>query len=175
MALQSMPFDIGLKGAATRDRAAAQVLFSVSSTERTEPAPRIVVADDCADERDLLALMLQHHGFDVVMADDGDVALEAILAGGADALVSDLQMPRLDGLTLCRTLRSLRAYATLPIVVFTGADSHDPRLMPLHDIEVLRVLGKPTGLREIVPALVEMLATSRRSPTEWRSGATASI
>jgi DNA-binding response OmpR family regulator len=108
----------------------------------------------------MLALMLASRGFDVVVAPDGDAALNAILSDGADGLVSDFQMPGLDGLTLCRILRGLRAYATLPIVIFTGIEDRDPRLLPLRDIDELRILHKPMGLREIAPALIEMIPTN---------------
>ena len=118
---------------------------------------RIVVADDNADLRELIAIMLRSRGFDVVMAADGYAALALILSDGADGLVSDFQMPGLDGLALCRLLRGLRASAALPIVMFTGVAVGDPRLLPLHDINELRILQKPMGLREIAPALIEMI------------------
>jgi CheY-like chemotaxis protein len=118
---------------------------------------RIVVADDNADLRELIAIMLRSRGFDVVMAADGYAALALIVSDGADGLVSDFQMPGLDGLALCRLLRGLRASAALPIVMFTGVAVGDPRLLPLHDINELRILQKPMGLREIAPALIEMI------------------
>jgi CheY-like chemotaxis protein len=121
------------------------------SRSRRAPQPRIVVADDSLEMSRLVALMLGTHGFDVVIAPDGDVALSTILTDGADGLVSDFQMPGLDGLTLCRVLRGLRAYAMLPIVIFTGVEDRDPRLRPLRDIEELRILHKPMGLREKGP------------------------
>jgi DNA-binding response OmpR family regulator len=116
-----------------------------------------VVADDDIDLRELIAIMLRSRGFDVVVAPDGDAALAAILSGGADGLVSDFQMPGLDGLTLCRLLRGLGAYIALPIVMFTGIGVADPRLLPLRDINELRILHKPMGLREIAPTLIEMI------------------
>jgi CheY-like chemotaxis protein len=126
-------------------------------SSRGVPPPRIVVADDDADLRDLIALMLRSRGFDIVAASNGDTALAAILVDGADGLVSDLQMPGIDGLTLCRVLRGVRDYALLPIVVFTGVAENDPCLLPLRDIHEVRILHKPMGLREIAPALLEMI------------------
>ena len=123
-------------------------------------APCIVAADDRVAMRDLVAPMLRNRGFDVVVASDGDAALAVILADGADGLVSDLQMPGLDGLMLCRVLQGLRAYAALPIVLFTGVAEADPRLLPLRHINELRVLHKPMGLREIAPAFMEMIPTT---------------
>jgi DNA-binding response OmpR family regulator len=130
------------------------------SRNRAAPPPRIVVADDSFELCGLIALMLRSRGFDVVVASNGDAALAAILSDGADGLVSDFQMPGLDGLTLCRVLRGLRAYVALPIVIFTGLQDRDPRLVPLRDIGELRILHKPMGLREIAPALIEMIPTN---------------
>lgn len=127
---------------------------------RGAPPPRIVVADDSVDIRELIAIMLRSRGFDVVVAPDGDAALAAILSDGADGLVSDFQMPGLDGLALCRVLRGFRAYTVLPIVMFTGVGVADPRLLPLRDMNELRILYKPMGLREIGPALIEMMPPS---------------
>jgi DNA-binding response OmpR family regulator len=127
------------------------------SRGRGTPPPRVVVADDSLEMCGLVALMLRSRGFDVVAAPDGDAALAAILSDGADGLVSDFQMPGLDGLTLCRVLRSLRASAALPIVIFTGVEDADPRLLPLRDLDEVRILHKPMGLREIAPALIEMM------------------
>jgi CheY-like chemotaxis protein len=124
------------------------------------PPPRIVVADDDIDIRELIAIMLRSRGFDVVVAPDGDAALAAILSDGADGLVSDFQMPGLDGLTLCRVLRGLGPYIALPIVMFTGIGVADPRLLPLRDMNELRILHKPMGLREIGPALTDMIPTT---------------
>lgn len=122
--------------------------------------PRVVVADDTPYMRDLIVLMLQHRGFDVVGVADGDAALAAILGEGADGLVSDLNMPGVDGLMLARVLRALRACAALPIVVFTGVAAEDPRLPALCRMDNLRVLSKPHGLQAIAPALIEMLTAA---------------
>jgi DNA-binding response OmpR family regulator len=121
--------------------------------------PRIVVAEDAEYMRDLLALLLRHQGFDVIAVAGGDAALESILAEGADGLVTDLNMPGLDGLTLTRVLRSLRASAALPIVVFSGVEAGDPRLEALREFSGLRVLNKPMGLHDLAPLLHVMLAT----------------
>jgi CheY-like chemotaxis protein len=134
------------------------------------PPPRIVVAEDSESMRDLLVLMLGHQGFDVVATADGDAALEAIRSEGADGVVSDLNMPNLDGLALCRVLRALRAYQPLPVVIFTGADGEDPRLCQVRDIAAVRVLSKPMGLHDIAAALNEMIA----SGSTGRAAATAS-
>ncbi len=127
---------------------------------REAPPPRIVVADDDVGIRELVAIMLRKRGFDVVLAPDGEAALAVILSDGADGLVSDLQMPGLDGFSLCRVLRGLGAHMALPIVMFTGIGVADPRLLPLRALNDLKILHKPMGLRDIAPALIEMIRTT---------------
>lgn len=131
----------------------------IDREQREAPRPRIVVADDSEDVRDLIALVLRLHGFDAVGAADGEEALGLVLSEGADGLVSDLDMTGFDGLRLCRVLRALRATTALPIVVFTGAGEGDPRLRPLREMAALRILRKPRGLHAIAPALIEMMPT----------------
>ncbi len=79
---------------------------------------RILVAED-----EVLAAMaiedeLQREGYEVVLAPDGHAALEEARAQLPDLLLTDLRMPRLDGIGLIRALRDLAP--TLPVVVMTG-------------------------------------------------------
>jgi DNA-binding response OmpR family regulator len=122
--------------------------------------PRIVVTEDTRYLQDLIGLLLRLQGFETVGAADGEAALEMILSEGADGLVSDLEMPGLDGLRLCRVLRALRASAALPIVVFTGVDEDDVRLSPIREMDAVRILHKPQGLHDIAPALLAMMPTA---------------
>ena len=91
--------------------------------------PMIVVAEDGLAERTMLALLLHHRGFDTVLAADGHEALEAAVVHQPDAVVSDMNMPRLDGLGLCRALRALPDGDIPPIIVWSSVDAHDPRVL----------------------------------------------
>lgn len=145
----------------TRLHSDSAILDTPTIARRREARhPRIVVADDDVDIRELVAIMLRTRGFDVVVAPDGEAALAVILSDGADGLVSDLQMPGLDGFGLCSVLRGLGAYMALPIVLFTGIGVADPLLLPLQAINDLKILHKPMGLRDIAPALIEMIPTT---------------
>jgi two-component system response regulator MprA len=77
--------------------------------------PRILLADDEPSFRSLFEIWLRGAGFDVVLAVDGIDALASIaLEGLPDAVVLDVNMPRLDGVELCRVLRRIRPL--LPVV-----------------------------------------------------------
>jgi two-component system chemotaxis sensor kinase CheA len=66
-------------------------------------------------------VILDHGGYDVRPAADGIEALAIVETGGVDAVVADLQMPRLDGFGLCERLRADPRFMTLPIVLVTSS------------------------------------------------------
>ena len=79
---------------------------------------RILVIDDEASQRDLLAGHLERQGHQVMTAGDGEAGLDILLKSGAEAALVDMRMPRMDGLTFIR--KSLEAYPELAIVVTTA-------------------------------------------------------
>ncbi len=82
--------------------------------------PRILVVDDHPTNLKLLSFVLEARGFEVITARDADEA-RAALDGELPALVlMDIQLPRVDGLTLTRSLRSEERFARLPIVAVTA-------------------------------------------------------
>lgn len=101
---------------------------------RTEPraAPRaasarIVVADDSLTSRTAVKTILELAGYTVVSAVDGEDAWRHIARGGVDAVVTDWQMPRLDGLGLVRRLKADPAHRATPIVLVTSLDAPEDR------------------------------------------------
>jgi len=97
----------------------------------TAPAgPKVVVvADDSVTTRTLERIILESVGYEVRTAADGAQALELVQAGGCDAVVSDVQMPVLDGFALCERLRADTRFRHLPVVLVTafGSDSDRER------------------------------------------------
>ena len=94
-------------------------------------APRILVADDDWLNRDMLEAYLVGSGCEVVTAADGLTALEQARAAPIDLALVDVQMPRLDGLGLCRALKSSPQTRFVPVVVVTALDSEDEKLKAL--------------------------------------------
>ncbi|MDQ1503788.1 MAG: two-component system, chemotaxis family, sensor kinase CheA [Actinomycetota bacterium] len=91
------------------------------------PAPShrrvVVVADDSVTTRTLERVILESAGYEVRTAADGGQALALVQAGGCDAVVSDVQMPVLDGFALCERLRADARYRDLPVVLVTARGS----------------------------------------------------
>jgi excisionase family DNA binding protein len=80
--------------------------------------PRILVVDDEASIRDLLSKTLALAEYDVDLAPDGRTALDRLRIIPYDLLITDLKMPGVDGLTVIREARRLRA--DIPVIIITG-------------------------------------------------------
>jgi len=81
--------------------------------------PRILAVDDSASMRQMVAFALTSAGFDVVEAEDGVVALEKAKKEKFNAVVADVNMPNMDGITLIRHLRQLPDYRFTPLLMLT--------------------------------------------------------
>jgi two-component system response regulator MprA len=119
-------------------------------------AVRILVVDDDRAVRESLRRSLAFNGYSVDLAQDGLEALDLIVSNRPDALVLDVMMPRLDGLEVCRQLRSTGD--DLPILVLTARDSVSERVAGL-DAGADDYLPKPFALEEL---LARMRALLRR-------------
>jgi len=85
--------------------------------------PTILVAEDSADSREMMQVLLETKGYQVVAADDGVRALEEAIRTRPDLLLLDLELPKLDGLSVTRNLRSRPNFKDVPIIIVSG---HDP-------------------------------------------------
>jgi two-component system chemotaxis sensor kinase CheA len=92
-----------------------------------EAPRRVLVADDSLTTRTLERTLLEGAGYEVLTAADGEEALALLRAQGADLLVSDVEMPRLDGIGLTRAVRQSKRFASLPVVLVTGLHSDADR------------------------------------------------
>ncbi len=129
---------------------------------------RILVVDDDRAVRDSLRRSLTFNGYQVELAEDGQAALDAVLASPPDAMVLDLMMPRVDGLEVCRRLRS--AGDALPILVLTARDAVSDRVSGL-DAGADDYLPKPFALEELLARLRALLR--RRTPEQIADGRSA--
>jgi two-component system, chemotaxis family, chemotaxis protein CheY len=83
------------------------------------PSQVILAVDDSASMRQMVRFTLESAGFKVVQAADGVEALDFAKANGVDLVLTDVNMPRMDGITLVRELRSLANYKFTPMLVLT--------------------------------------------------------
>lgn len=94
-------------------------------------AGTVLVADDSITTRSLLRSVLEVGGYDVRTASDGDEALRVLANEAVSLIVSDVRMPRLDGLSLVSRLRADPRTAGIPVVLFSSSDSEEDRRIGL--------------------------------------------
>ncbi|NNJ09314.1 hybrid sensor histidine kinase/response regulator [Chloroflexales bacterium ZM16-3] len=89
--------------------------------------PRLLVCDDSFTTRELIRSILQSAGYEVMAAVDGADALDKLRAEAYDLVVSDVEMPQVDGFQLTARIRSELALHELPVVLITSLSSDDHR------------------------------------------------
>lgn len=83
-------------------------------------AKHILIVDDSKTVRNLVAFIMKKEGFKVTAAEDGLDGLEKLYSGPRiDLIISDINMPRMDGITFIKTVREQDAYRDIPIVVLS--------------------------------------------------------
>jgi two-component system chemotaxis sensor kinase CheA len=88
-----------------------------------EHRKRLIVADDSVTTRGLEKSILEGAGYEVSVAPDGQAAWQMLQAQGADLLVSDVEMPNLDGFDLTATVRGSDRFRDLPVILVTACES----------------------------------------------------
>ncbi len=88
-------------------------------------AKRVLTVDDSASTRAMVSHTLRRAGYEVVEAGDGVEGLERATEQHIDLVVTDQNMPRMDGLTLIKSLRQMPTYREAPILVLTSEPGDD--------------------------------------------------
>lgn len=88
----------------------------------------IMTVDDSPSIRQLVGLTLLQEGHNVIEAEDGVKALSKLQATKADMVITDLNMPNMDGITLISRLRALPAYKYIPIIMLTTESQQDKKM-----------------------------------------------
>jgi two-component system response regulator MprA len=135
------------------------------SSGEGEAAARILIVDDEPAVREALRRSLVFEGYDTQLAADGMAALEQAEAYRPDAIVLDVLMPRMDGLTTARRLRA--AGVMTPILMLTARDTVGDRVTGL-DAGADDYLVKPFELDELLARLRALLRRSSYASTAGR-------
>jgi chemotaxis protein histidine kinase CheA len=110
--------------------AAGSVALPTVAAGRADDAPvarkpRVLVVEDSAGVRELERVILEGAGYDVTTAVDGLDGASRLTGDPADLVVSDVEMPGMDGYTLTRTIRRTRGWEQVPVVIMTSRGSED--------------------------------------------------
>ncbi|WP_028534346.1 hybrid sensor histidine kinase/response regulator [Paludibacterium yongneupense] len=89
--------------------------------------PRILVVDDSLNTREIEKDVLEAHGYHVTLAEDGRDGLYKARNGDFDAILTDVEMPNMDGFTLTTLLREEERYRTVPIIIITSRQKEEDR------------------------------------------------
>lgn len=89
--------------------------FSVAKAK-----PLILVAEDSLDGREMMRTLLSLKGYDVVVAEDGVQAIDLALKNSPDLILVDLELPRLDGISVIRNVRRSSKLSGVPIIIVSG-------------------------------------------------------
>jgi DNA-binding response OmpR family regulator len=128
---------------------------------------RVLLVDDDPALLDVLALAFEEAGHEVLRATDGRAALEAIRTRAPQAVVSDVNMPHVDGFALCRKLRA--EGSAVPVVLLTSRDSEIDEALGL-ELGADDYVTKPFSTRVLLARVTALL---RRE--ELRGGGGASL
>ena len=128
----------------------------------TAPARRrLLVVEDEAAIRELLRLHLSLAGFGIEEIADGTTALERARTDKFDLIVLDVMLPGLDGITLCRAIRSQGVNTPTPILMLTARDTESDKVLGLES-GADDYLTKPFGIREMLARVSAILRRNDR-------------
>ncbi len=150
--------------------------ITVAAAETGGKPARVLVADDNADMRQYLTNLLRTAGYDVTGVADGQLALEAIRSDLPDLVISDVMMPRLDGLQLLAALRKDSRTAALPVLLLSARAGQEASIEGL-SAGADDYLVKPFAAADLlarVNANVE-LARLRNHHARWRTALVDSL
>ena len=116
----------------------------------------VLVIDDLADNRALLARHLRQQGYGVREAADAESALESIRATPPDLVLLDVQMPGIDGYECCRRLKADRATSLLPVIIVTSLESREDRIRGI-ECGADEFLSKPVNKEELLARVRSLL------------------
>jgi len=117
----------------------------------------ILVVDDHSTSQRLMSFILQQHGHQPVTAINGRHALERLAEQPFDLVITDLNMPELDGSALVEHMRSDTRYHKIPVVVLTGSVHDQDGLRPYLG-KNMALLTKPVGSEEVVATIALLLS-----------------
>lgn len=119
---------------------------------------RILVVDDEPDIRQLITIMLENAGYEVIPADTGLKALEYLQADTCDLVILDIMMPEMDGWEICRRLKSQSRTKQIPVIILTVRSQPLDRVIGLEVVRADDYLSKPFERTELLATVERLLA-----------------
>lgn len=131
----------------------------------------LIVEDDAAIQR-MISDYFRHAGYEVITAGDGEAGARMAISDRPTAMILDLMLPKLDGLSVCRLVRERNS--SLPIIMLTAKDDVVDKVVGL-EMGADDYLTKPFSLRELEARLKTVLRRTRNRPNDADEGDQAPI
>ena len=112
---------------------------------------QILLAEEDQSVLKKTKLRLEHEGYDVIVATNGEEAVRQALAHDASLILLDIRMPKLDGYEVCKQLRQATSTSNTPIIVFTGSTAQWQKLTDrCIDLGITDWLKKPFRSKDLL-------------------------
>lgn len=119
--------------------------------------PKILIAEDDQDIRELIVLTLQFNGFNVTPVEDGEAAVKAAQAKGPfDLILMDVRMPRMTGYEACRRLKEIDSTKDIP-VIFLSAKGQETEIQTGLQAGASQYILKPFSPDVLIRTIQEVL------------------
>jgi DNA-binding response OmpR family regulator len=118
--------------------------------------PRVLIADDNEDNRNILATQLATQGYELLQAADGEEAVAVARSQLPDLILLDIMMPRLDGLQVCRRLKGDASLPFMPIILVTAKSDTKDVIVGL-EAGAVEYLTKPIDQMAVVARVNSVL------------------
>ncbi|MCX9011200.1 MAG: response regulator [Candidatus Methanoperedens sp.] len=118
---------------------------------------KIMVVDDEPDTVDLVKLVLETEGFDVITAYSGSECLKKLEEEKVDAVLLDIMMPEMDGWEVFKKIKE--KYEDLPVAMLTVRNQDIDKMLGLHVLKANDYITKPFGRKELVERVKKLVET----------------
>jgi|SRR5271157_1189418 len=123
---------------------------------------KIMVIDDEPDLVEVVKLILESDGYQVVTANGGQEALEKMGKEMPDLVLLDIIMPRMDGWEVFSRIRSDQKTKDIPVIMLTAKDQRIDKLIGLHVVRVDDYITKPFGRSELLASIKRILKEKQK-------------
>ena len=123
-------------------------------------APVVLLADDSKVVRVKTGRLLEKQGWRVLLAEDGAAAVQALVTESPDLLITDVEMPEIDGFELTRRVRAHPRFGPMPVIMITSSDERHRAEAQAAGVNLL--LGKPYAEESLLAQAQELLAAHAR-------------
>ncbi len=117
---------------------------------------QILVVDDCSVTRKLLSFMIKHKGYSILNAGNGVEGLEKLAGPDVDLIITDLNMPLMDGLEFAKNVREIEEYRHIPIIMLTTEAGEEDRRLG-KEAGISTYLVKPVQAEELIGEIEKLI------------------